>query len=149
MNVLAKNKKAYHDYFIIDNYEAGIELKGMEVKSIKNRKTSISEAYVKIMNDQVFVINMHVKSWKYNTIENIDETRRRKLLLHKKQIEKLKSKVKRGGYTLVPLRLYRKNSLIKLQIGLAKGKKQHDKREELAKKAQQRDMQRNLKDRYR
>lgn len=142
---IANNKKAYHDFFIEEKYEAGIELQGMEVKSIKSGKISIKEAYVKIFHDELFVINMYVKKCEYHGISDVDETRRRKLLLHRKEINKLKSKMQKEKLTLLPLQVYEKNRLIKIRIGLAKGKKLHDKRNELAKKDQKREMDKVLK----
>lgn len=143
--ILASNKKAYHDYFILEKYEAGIELKGSEVKSLKAGKVSIKESYVKIIHNEVVIINMNVSKYDYTKIFEVDERRTRKLLLHRKEIKKLIGKIMQEGFTLVPLTVYLKNGLVKLEIALAKGKKLYDKREELAKKDQKRDIDRALK----
>jgi SsrA-binding protein len=144
--VLAKNKKAFHDYFIEDRYEAGIELIGSEVKSIKAGKVSIKESFVRIIKGEVFIMGMHVTPYTYGGTFNPEETRVRKLLLHKKEIKKLNEGVAQAGYTIVPLSVYTKKGLIKVQIGLGKGKKAYDKRESLAKKDQKRQMDRAIKD---
>ncbi|OQY08476.1 MAG: SsrA-binding protein [Fusobacteriia bacterium 4572_132] len=143
---IANNKKAYHDFFIKEKYEAGIELQGMEVKSIKSGKVSIKEAYVKNFHDELFIINMYVKKYEYHGFSDVDETRRRKLLLHRKEINKLKSKMQKEKLTLIPLQVYEKNRLIKVSIGLAKGKNLHDKRNELAKQDQKREMDKAIKE---
>ncbi len=143
--ILASNKKAYFDYFIEDKYEAGIELKGCEVKSVKSGKVSIKESYVKIMHNEVVIINMHVAKYNYTNVFEVDERRTRKLLLHRKEIKKLMGKVTQDGLTLVPLKVYTKNGLVKVEIALAKGKKMYDKRNELAKKTQNREIERSLK----
>ncbi|BDU50215.1 SsrA-binding protein SmpB [Haliovirga abyssi] len=142
---IAANKKAYHDYTILEKLEVGIELKGTEVKSVKAGKTSIKESYVKILKDEVFILNMYIGSYEFGNIHNVDERRTRKLFLHKKEISKLAGKVSAKGFTLVPLKVYQKKRLIKLEIGLAQGKKLHDKREVLAKRDQLRDINRELK----
>lgn len=142
---IASNKKAYHDYTILENFEVGIELKGTEVKSIKAGKTSIKESYVKILKGEVYILNMYVGSYEFGNIHNIEDRRTRKLFLHKKEIKKLASKVAQKGLTLVPLKVYQKKRLIKLEIALAQGKKIHDKREVLAKRDQKRDIDRELK----
>ncbi len=144
--VLAKNKKAFHDYFIEDRYEAGIELIGSEVKSIKAGKVSIKESFVRIIENEVFIMGMHVTPYTYGSTFNPEETRVRKLLLHKKEIKKLHEGVSQAGYTIVPLSVYTKKGLIKVQIGLGKGKKHYDKRDSLAKKDQKRQMDRAIKD---
>ncbi len=144
--VLAKNKKAFHDYFIEERYEAGIELVGSEVKSIKAGKVSIKESFVRIMKGEVFIMGMHVTPYAYGGKFTPEETRVRKLLLHKKQIKKLHEGVSQAGYTIVPLSVYTKSGLIKVEIGLAKGKKEYDKRDTLAKKDQKRQIDRAIKD---
>ncbi|NLK63446.1 MAG: SsrA-binding protein SmpB [Fusobacteria bacterium] len=144
--ILASNKKAYFDYFILEKYEAGIELKGSEVKSIKAGKVSIKESYVRIMKNEIVIINMNVTKYDYMKLYEIDEKRTRKLLLHRREINKLSGKVAQGGFTIVPLSVYIKNGLVKIEIALAKGKKIYDKREELAKKTQKRDVERALKE---
>lgn len=138
--VLARNKKAFHDYFIEEKYEAGIELVGTEVKSIKAGKVSIKESFVRIIKNEMFIMNMHVTPYEFGNIHNQPETRVRKLLLNKREIEKIGAKIKEQGYTIVPLSIYTKQRLVKIEIGLAKGKKLYDKRESLKKKDQERDM---------
>lgn len=143
--VFAKNKKARHEYFIEETYEAGIELKGTEVKSIKAGKVSVKEAFVDTKNGEVFVNNMHISPYKEGNIQNVDPIRRRKLLLHKNEINKLIGKVTQAGYTIVVLSVYDKNGLIKLEIALAKGKKLHDKRETIKNKEAKRAIERAIK----
>lgn len=140
MPVLARNKKAFHDYFIEDKYEAGIELIGTEVKSIKAGKVSIKESFVRIIKNEMFIMNMHVTPYEFGNIHNQSEIRVRKLLLNRREIEKIGAKIKEQGYTIVPLSIYTKQRLVKVEIGLAKGKKLYDKRETLKKKDQERDM---------
>lgn len=142
---LANNKKAYFDYFIEDKFEAGIELQGSEVKSVKAGKVSIKEAFIRIVNGEIFIMGMSVVPWQYGSIYNPEEKRVRKLLLHKKEIKKLHEKVAQKGYTIVPLAVYLKAGYVKVEIALARGKKNYDKRESLAKKDQQRDIERNFK----
>lgn len=133
--IIAKNKKANFDYFILDKFETGIELKGNEVKSIRQGNVSIKEAYVKIMKGEIFVINMHIKAYSFGNINyNLDETRTRKLLLHRREINKISIKINEKGLTLVPLTVYTSGKYIKLEIGVAKGKKNYDKRETLKRK---------------
>lgn len=134
----AQNKKAFFDYFILDEYEAGIELVGTEVKSVRLGKVSIKEALVRIMKNEVFILNMHIKSYDYGNIYNVSETRPRKLLLNRKEIEKLKEKTKEKGFTIVPLSIYPKGRYVKVKIALAKGKKLYDKRQSLKEKEQKR-----------
>lgn len=143
--LLAQNKKAYHDYFIEKNYEAGIELVGTEVKSIRMGKASIKESYIKIINGEVFIVGMHITPYEKGNIFNKDPLRTRKLLLHRKEINTLAGAVTVDGYTLMPLKIYLKDGLIKLEIGLAKGKKLYDKREDLKKKEVKRMAERNFK----
>lgn len=143
--LLAQNKKAYHDYFIEKNYEAGIELVGTEVKSIRMGKASIKESYIKIINGEVFIVGMHITPYEKGNIFNKDPLRTRKLLLHRKEINALAGAVTVDGYTLMPLKIYLKDGLIKLEIGLAKGKKLYDKREDLKKKEVKRMAERNFK----
>ncbi len=132
--LLAQNKKAYHDYFIEKNYEAGIVLVGTEVKSVRMGKASIKESYIKIINGEIFVVGMHITPYEKGNIFNKDPLRTRKLLLHRKEINTLAGAAAADGYTLMPLKLYLKEGLIKMEIGLAKGKKLYDKRETLKKK---------------
>lgn len=139
--VLAKNKKAYHDYFIEEKLEAGIELLGTEVKSVKAGKISIKESFVRIIRNEVFIMNMHITPYEFGNINNVPESRVRKLLLSRREINKWEAKIKEQGYTIVPLSVYTKQRLVKVEIALAKGKKLHDKRETLKRK----DIDRNLK----
>ena len=139
--VLAKNKKAYHDYFIEEKLEAGIELVGTEVKSVKAGKISIKESFVRIIRNEVFIMNMHITPYEFGNINNVPESRVRKLLLSRREINKWEAKIKEQGYTIVPLSVYTKKRLVKVEIALAKGKKLHDKRETLKRK----DIDRNLK----
>ena len=143
--LIANNKKAYHDYFIEDKYEAGIELFGTEVKSIRMGKCSIKEAYVRIERGEVFIYGMHVNPYEKGNIFNRDPLRVRKLLMHRLEIRKLESKIAQKGYTLVPLQVYFKGSLARVEVGLARGKKLYDKREDIAKKDQKREVQREFK----
>ena len=145
MKQLANNKKAFHDYFIEKKYEAGIELIGSEVKSIKQGKVSIKESFIGDRNGEMFIYGMHVTPYKESYDNNIDPTRTRKLLLHKKEINTLIGKKTQAGYTIVPLSIYEQNGLVKVQIALAKGKKLYDKRETLKKKDDQRRIDRALK----
>lgn len=139
--VLAKNKKAYHDYFIEEKLEAGIELVGTEVKSVKAGKISIKESFVRIIRNEIFIMNMHITPYEFGNINNVPESRVRKLLLSRREINKWEAKIKEQGYTIVPLSVYTKQRLVKVEIALAKGKKLHDKRETLKRK----DIDRNLK----
>ena len=134
--VLARNKKAFHDYFIEDKLEAGIELVGTEVKSVKAGKVSIKESFIRIIKNEIFIMNMHITPYEFGNIHNKPESRVRKLLL----------KIKEQGYTIIPLSVYTKQRLVKMEIGLAKGKKLHDKREALKRKDQERDMKKVQKD---
>ena len=143
--LIAGNKKAFHEYFIEDKYEAGISLAGTEVKSLRMGKCSIKEAFVKIEKGEVYVFGMHVNPYEKGNIFNKDPLRPRKLLLHRSEIRKLIGKMAQKGYTLVPLQVYFKGSLIKVEIALAKGKKLYDKREDIAKKDQKRAAEREFK----
>ena len=143
--LLANNKKAYYDYFIEDKWEAGIELFGTEVKSIRMGKVSIKESYIKIEKGEVFVYNMHVSPYEKGNIFNRDPIRVRKLLLHRAEINKLTGQLATKGYTLVPLEVYFKGSLVKVKIGLARGKKLYDKRQDIAKKDQRREAEKDFK----
>lgn len=143
--LIANNKKAYHDYFILDKFEAGISLHGTEVKSLRMGKCSIKEAFVRIENGEVFIYGMHISPYEKGNIFNKDPLRVRKLLLHKSEINKLIGKTKEKGITIMPLRVYFKGSLVKVEIGIAKGKKLYDKRQDIAKKDQQREAQRDFK----
>lgn len=143
--LIANNKKAYHDYFILETYEAGISLHGTEVKSLRMGKCSIKEAFIRIDRGEVFVYGMHISPYEKGNIFNKDPLRVRKLLLHKAEINKMLGKMKEKGMAIMPLKVYFKGSLVKLEIGLAKGKKIYDKRQDIAKKDQQREAQRDFK----
>ena len=145
MKLVANNKKAYHDYFIEDKYEAGVVLHGTEVKSMRLGKCSIKEAFIRIENGEVFAYGMHVSPYEKGNIFNKDPLRVKKLLLHKQEINKLAGKIAEKGYTLVPLQVYFKDGKAKVEIGLARGKKLYDKRQDIAKKDQQREAQRDFK----
>ena len=145
IKLIANNKKAFHDYFIEDTYEAGIALAGTEVKSLRMGKCSVKESFVRITNDEVMIYGMHISPYEKGNIFNKDPLRVRKLLLHKKEILKIFGKMKEQGITVVPLQVYFSGSLVKIEIGLAKGKKLYDKRETIAKKDQKREAQREFK----
>lgn len=143
--LIANNKKAYHDYFIEETYEAGIALHGTEVKSLRMGKCSIKESFVRIENEEVYIYGMHISPYEKGNIFNRDPLRVKKLLLHKNEIRKMKGKIAEKGYTLVPLKVYFNRSLVKVEIGLAKGKKLYDKRQDIAKKDQRREAERDFK----
>lgn len=145
--VLVQNKKASHDYFIEDTYEAGLVLTGTEIKSIRNGRANLKDSFCRIQNGEAFLLNMHISPFEQGNRHNVDPTRTRKLLLHKTQIMKLYGQVKEQGMALVPLKLYVKNGFCKVLVGLAKGKKNYDKRQDIAKKDAQREMQRALRER--
>ena len=143
--LVANNKKAYFDYFIEDKWEAGMELYGTEVKSVRMGKASIKESYIKIEKNEVFIYNMHISPYEKGNIFNRDPVRVRKLLLHRSEINKLAGKTVEKGYTIVPLQVYMKNGLVKIEIGLGRGKKLYDKRQDIAKKDQRRENERDFK----
>ena len=143
--LIANNKKAYHDYFIEEKYEAGISLAGTEVKSLRMGRCSIKEAFIRIEHDEVFVYNMHISPYEKGNIFNKDQLRVRKLLLHRQEIRKIQGHITQKGYTIVPLSVYFSGSLVKVEIGLAKGKKLYDKRQDIAKKDQRREAERKFK----
>jgi SsrA-binding protein len=143
--LIANNKKAYHDYFIEETYEAGIALHGTEVKSLRMGKCSIKESFVRIENEEVYIYGMHISPYEKGNIFNRDPLRVKKLLLHKSEIRKMKGKIAEKGYTLVPLKVYFNRSLVKVEIGLAKGKKLYDKRQDIAKKDMRREAERDFK----
>lgn len=145
MKLIANNKKAFHDYFIEDTYEAGIALVGTEVKSLRAGKCSVKESFIRVENGEVYIYGMHISPYEKGNIFNKDPLRVRKLLLHKLEIRRLMSKIKEKGYTLVPLQVYFKGSLVKVEIGLARGKKLYDKRDDLAKKDAKREIDRAFK----
>ena len=143
--MVANNKKAYHDYFILEKYETGIALHGTEVKSLRMGKCSIKESFIRIENGEVFIYGMHVSPYEKGNIFNRDPLRVKKLLLHKGEINKLVGKIAEKGFTLVPLKVYFKGSLVKVEIGLAKGKKLYDKRADIAKKDMRREAEKEFK----
>ena len=143
--LIANNKKAYHDYFIEEEYEAGIALHGTEVKSLRQGHCSVKESFIRIDNNEVMIYGMHVSPYEKGNIFNRDPLRPKKLLLHRYEINKLQGKIKEKGYTLVPLKVYLKDSLVKVEIGLARGKKLYDKRADIAKKDQKREAEKEFK----
>ena len=143
--LIANNKKAYHDYFIEDKYEAGISLAGTEVKSLRMGRCSVKEAFIRIEKGEVYVYNMHIAAYEKGNIFNKDPLRVRKLLLHKREIRKIEGQIAQKGYTVVPLSVYFSGSLVKVEIGLAKCKKLYDKRQDIAKKDQRREAERKFK----
>ena len=145
IKLIANNKKAYHDYFIEDTWETGISLHGTEVKSLRMGKCSIKESFVRIEKGEVFVYGMHISPYEKGNIFNRDPLRVRKLLLHRSEINKIVGKIAEKGYTLVPLKVYFKGSLVKVEIGLAKGKKLCDKRADIAKKDIRREAEKEFK----
>ena len=145
IKLIANNKKARFDYFILETFECGIELFGTEVKSLRLGQCSVKEACVEIRNGEVFINQMHINPYEKGNIFNKDPLRVRKLLMHKSEIRRLVGKIKEKGLTLVPLQVYFKGSLVKVEIGLAQGKKKYDKRESIAKNDQRRDFERNFK----
>jgi SsrA-binding protein len=136
MKIIAQNKKARHDYFIEETYEAGIKLLGSEIKSIRLGKVTVNDSFVTFKDGEVYVNNLHIAKYDFSNIFNHEETRPRKLLLHKSEIVKLFSKTREQGLTIIPLKIYLKDGLCKIEIGLAKGKKDYDKRESLKEKDQ-------------
>lgn len=143
--LIANNKKAFHDFFIDETYEAGIALHGTEVKSMRMGKCSIKESFIRIENGEVFVYGMHVSPYEKGNIFNKDPLRTKKLLMHKYEINKLQGKIKEKGYTLVPLQVYFKDGKVKVEVGLARGKKLYDKRQDIAKKDQRREAEKEFK----
>ena len=137
--LIAQNKKAYHDYFIDETFQAGISLVGTEVKSMRAGRCNLKESFIRIDGGEAFIEGMHVSPYSHGNIFNQDPVRRRRLLLHKKEINKLQAAVNQEGYTIVPLKIYFSRSYVKLDIALAKGKKLYDKRDAIAKKTQERD----------
>jgi len=145
IKLIANNKKAYHEYFIEEKYEAGISLAGTEVKSIRQGQCSIKESYVGIQDGEVYIYSMHISPYEKGNIFNKDPLRTRKLLMHTYEINKLIGKIKEKGYTLMPLQVYLKGSLVKVEIGLARGKKLYDKRDDIQKKDLKREAERDFK----
>lgn len=149
IRMVANNKKAYHEYFIEDKYEAGVSLAGTEVKSLRMGKCSIKESFIRIERGEVFIYGMHISPYEKGNIFNKDPLRVKKLLLHREEIRKIERQIAEKGMTLVPLQVYFKGSLVKVEIAVARGKKLYDKRQDIAKKDQKREAQRELKDRSR
>ena len=145
VKVMVQNRKARHDYFIEESWEAGIELKGTEVKSIRLGKCNLKDCYAQVKDGEMFVYGMHISPYEKGNIFNKDPLRVRKLLLHRYEINKIEGKLKEKGLTLVPLKVYFKDSLVKVEVGLARGKKLYDKRQDIAKKDQRREAERNFK----
>lgn len=143
--LIANNKKAYHDYFILEKYEAGLVLHGTEVKSLRMGKCSIKEAFIRVEDGEMYIYGMHISPYEKGNIFNKDPLRVRKLLLHRYEINKIEAKLKEKGLTLVPLKVYFKDSLVKVEIGVARGKKLYDKRQDIAKKDQRREAERDFK----
>ncbi len=142
VKIIAPNKKAYHDYFVIEKYEAGIELFGTEIKSLRNGQVNLKDSFCKVYNGELYVVGMHISPYEKGNIFNKDPLRLKKLLMHKKEIIKLNSFVAKDGYSLIPLSLYFKGSRVKVEVGVCKGKKLYDKRESDAKRDAQRTIER-------
>jgi len=142
---VAVNRKAYHDYSILDTYEAGLALKGTEVKSLREGKVSLRESFAQFENNELYLMNMHISPYAFGNIFNVDPKRKRKLLLHRWEIDRLKGQVQEKGLTLVPLRIYFKRGYAKIELALAKGKKLYDKRRALAEKDAQREVEKEIK----
>jgi len=145
LKLIAQNKKAYHDYFITETYQAGIALSGTEVKSLRAGRCNLKDSFVSVDGTDAFIKNMHISPYENGNIFNHEPMRDRRLLLHKYEINKMIGAVSQNGYTIVPLKIYFKGSLVKMDIGIAKGKKLYDKRESIAKKDQQREAERTFK----
>lgn len=146
--IIADNRKARHDYFVIETFEAGVELFGTEVKSLRQGGVNLKDSYCEVDKGELFALGIHISPYEQGNIFNRDPLRPKKLLMHKKEIMKLAGLVSREGYTLVPLSLYFKGSRVKLALGLCKGKKLYDKREDIAKKDANRDIERHLKNKF-
>lgn len=149
LKTIAQNKKAYHEYFVIESFETGIELFGTEVKSIRQGRVNLKDAWCTVENGELFVKGMHISPYEQGNIFNRDPMRVRKLLMHRREIMRLFGQVKQDGYSLIPLSLYFKGSRVKLQLGLCKGKKLYDKRADMAEKTAKRDIERAIKERNR
>jgi len=148
IKTLASNRKARHDYFIEDTIEAGIVLKGTEVKSIRQGKLNLKDSYASIDNGEIYLNNMHISPYEQGNINNVDPVRKRKLLLHKREIRRLNQEIKLKGLTIVPLSVYLKDGKVKVQLAVAKGKKLYDKRDDIAKKDAERRMKQHASDKY-
>lgn len=149
VKIVASNRKAKHEYFIEETIEVGIALRGTEVKSIRQGKINIKESYAVVENGEVFVYSMHISPYEQGNIYNVDPVRKRKLLLHKREIRRLSAAVMQKGYTLIPLTVYIKDGLVKVELAIAKGKKLYDKRETIAKRDAERRMQQHMSEKYR
>ncbi|MBI5847726.1 MAG: SsrA-binding protein SmpB [Nitrospirae bacterium] len=147
MKIVAQNRKAFHDYFIEETLEAGMVLTGTEVKSLRDARANLMDSYVLIKDNEVFLFNCHISPYTHGNIMNHDPVRTRKLLLHKKELVKLQAKAAQKGYSVIPLKIYFKNGRAKTEIGLAKGKKQYEKRETIKKKEADREIERAMKSR--
>ena len=147
--LICNNKKAYHDYFIEEKFEAGVVLQGTEVKSLRNGKANLNDSFALIKGGEAFLHNLHISPYAFGNRENHDPDRMRKLLLHKAQIVKLFAKIREQGYSFIPLRIYFKDGLVKVELGLAKGKKLYDKRKDMKEKDHKRDMAQAMKQRGR
>ena len=148
MKIISKNKKAMHEYFLTDKYECGIVLKGTEIKSVRAAKVSIKDAYARIKGNEIFIVNMHISKYNHGNLFNHEETRTRKLLLHKKEIIKITNKVNQNSLALIPTLVYLEKGLCKIEIALAKGKKNYDKRQVLKEKDANRRMEKAIKENY-
>ena len=148
-NLIAQNRKARHDYLVLDTIEAGMVLKGTEIKAIRNRRVNLKDGYIRIKDGEAFLVNVHISPYEQGNLFNHDPLRTRKLLMHKKQITKLTMEAKNTGVTIIPLKIYIKNGFAKVLVGVAKGKKQYDKRQDLKKKDMNREINRTLKERQR
>lgn len=148
MKIVSQNKKAYHDFFILDTYEAGIELKGTEIKSVRKGSVNLKDSFIRIKNDEAYIENMHIAPYEQGNRFNHEPLRTRKLLLHKKEIKKLQKEIKESGLTIVPTKLYFNTAKLKVEIALAKGKKLYDKRQDLKEKDSKRDIEKALKNAY-
>jgi len=148
-NVISQNRKAFHDYFVEENYEAGIVLVGTEVKSIRSGGVNLKDSYGVFKNGELYIINMHISPYEKGNIFNRDPLRDRKLLLHKKELSELFIKNNQEGYSLIPISLYVKNGVIKVNLGLCKGKKNYDKRDSMLEREHRRDIDRAMKEKYR
>ena len=147
MKIITQNKKAFHDYSIEETLEAGILLQGTEVKSLRDGKANLKDSYVIVKDSEVFLLNCHISPYSHGNIMNHDPLRTRKLLLHKKEITKLQGKAAQKGYSLIPLKLYFSNSHVKVEVGLARGKRQYEKRETIKKREADREIERAMKSR--
>ena len=143
---IAANRKARHEYFVEETYECGLALHGTEVKSMRQGRVNLKEAFCQVKNGEMWVIGMHISPYEQGNIFNVDPLRDKKLLMHKSEIRKLASQVQRQGYTLIPLRIYLKDGRMKLELGVCKGKQLHDKRDDMAKRDAQREIQRAFRD---